>query len=200
MTVFDYVFLSVLGLSAILGLWRGLVSEILGLVAWILALIVAGRYVDVAALQFENMFADSRLRVVAAFALIFFAVLLLASLVKLLLRKLLRAAGLGAADRFFGVVFGVARGFVIALVVVWIGNQVGMSRETWWGQALFAPPLENAVNVAKSWLPGVDSVIDEIQLNVPGIKSGAPSIRNKVVFHVWSSRSRSDFSGQSVAL
>jgi membrane protein required for colicin V production len=182
MTVFDYTFLSVLGLSATLGLWRGLVSEVLGLAAWILALIVAGRYVDVAALQFENMFADTRLRVVAAFALIFFAVLLLASLVKLLLRKFLRAVGLGAADRFFGAVFGTLRGFVIALVVVWIGGLVGMSRETWWEQALFAPPLENAVNMAKSWLPGVDSVIDEIYLNYPGIKAGDSSIRNKVVF------------------
>ncbi|MDR2014210.1 MAG: CvpA family protein [Azoarcus sp.] len=176
MTVFDYVFLSVLALSATLGLWRGLVSEILGLLAWVLALVVAGRYVDVAALQFENMFGDSRLRVVAAFALIFFAVLLLASLVKFLLRKLLRAAGLGAIDRFFGAVFGAVRGFVIALVVVWIGGLVGMSRESWWEQALFAPPLENVVNVAKSWLPGVDSVIDSIHLSYPGSKTGDSSI------------------------
>jgi membrane protein required for colicin V production len=200
MTVFDYVFLSVLGLSAILGLWRGLVSEVLGLVAWALALIAAGRYVDVAALQLENMFADSRLRVAAAFSLIFFAVLLLSFLIKLLFRKLLRAVGLGAADRFLGAVFGAVRGFVIALAVVWIGSLVGMSRETWWKQSLFAQPLENAVNVAKSWLPGVDSVMDEIHLNYPGTKAGDFSVRNRVVFHVWDSRSRSGFSGQPVAL
>ena len=163
MTIFDYAFLSILGLSATLGLWRGLVSEILGLAALVLALIVASRYVDVAALQFENTITDPRARVAAAFALILFAVLLLVSLVKLFLRRLLRAVGLGATDRFFGAVFGFVRGLVIALVVVWIGGLVGMSRESWWKQALFAPPLEQAVNRVELWLPDVGSIAEGIR-------------------------------------
>ena len=163
MTIFDYAFLSILGLSAGLGLWRGLVGEILGLAALVLALIVASRYADVAALQFENTIADPRGRVAAAFALILFAVLLLVSLVKLFLRRLLRAAGLGATDRFFGAVFGLVRGLVITLIVVWVGGLVGISRETWWEQALFAPPLEQAVNRVGLWLPDVDSVAEGIR-------------------------------------
>jgi membrane protein required for colicin V production len=122
----------------------------------VLALIVASRYFDVAAPQFENTIADARWRVVAAFALILFAVLLLMSLAKLFLRRLLRAVGLGATDRFLGAVFGVVRGLAIALAVVWIGGLVGMSHELWWRQALFAPPLEKAVNVVGLWLPEID--------------------------------------------
>ncbi|MCL2875207.1 MAG: CvpA family protein [Betaproteobacteria bacterium] len=156
MTVFDYVFLAVLGLSAMLGLWRGAVSEILGLAGWVLALIVAGQYVDVAAPRFVNTIVDPRWRVVASFALVLFAVLLLMSLVKFFLRHLLYAVGLGATDRFLGAVFGVIRGLVIALAVVWIGGLIGMSREPWWKQALFAPPLENAMEKVRAWLPEID--------------------------------------------
>jgi len=163
MTVFDYAFLSVLGLSAALGLWRGAVSEILGLVGWILALFVASRYADTAMPQFENVIADPRWRMVAVFALILFAVLLLVSLVKLFLRRLLRAVGLGATDRFLGTVFGLLRGLLIALVVVWVGGLIGMSHEPWWKQALFVPPLENAVNKISSWLPEVDLAAENIR-------------------------------------
>ncbi|MCL2589715.1 MAG: CvpA family protein [Betaproteobacteria bacterium] len=163
MTVFDYVFLAVLGLSATLGLWRGVASEVLGLVGWILALVVAGRYADTAVAQLENVIADPRWRIVAAFALILFAVLLLVSLVKLFLRRLLRAVGLGATDRLLGTVFGVIRGLVIALIVVWVGGLVGMSHESWWKQALFAPPLEKAVNEVKSRLPEVDLTVESIR-------------------------------------
>ncbi len=157
MTVFDYAFLSVLVLSATLGLWRGLVSEVLSLAAWVLALVMASHYANVTAILFlEKTIADPRLRMAAAFALILFAVLLLVSLVRLFLRHLLRAVGLGATDRFLGALFGVVRGLAIALTVVWIGGLVGMSREPWWEQALFASPLERAVEVVGLWLPEFD--------------------------------------------
>jgi len=163
MTIFDYAFLSILGLSAILGLWRGLVSEILGLVGLVLGLVLASRYADVVALQLERTIADPRWRMAAGFGLIFFAVLLLLLLVKLFLRRFLYAVGFGLTDRFLGTMFGAVRGLVIALVIVWIGGLVGMSYEPWWKQAMFAPPLEKAVNGVGSWLPDVDSVVDSIR-------------------------------------
>ena len=97
----------------------------------------------------------------AAFALIFVVVLLLSALLRFLLRELLRAIGLGPVDRFFGAMFGLVRGLAIAWVVVLLGGLVGMSREPWWANALFAPPLETAVIAAKPWLP--DAVADRVR-------------------------------------
>ncbi|THF66865.1 CvpA family protein [Pseudothauera nasutitermitis] len=161
MTVFDYVFLGVLALSAAIGMWRGLVSEVMALVAWILALFLAWRYANEGAALFSGMIAEPAWRHVAGFALIFVVVLLLAALVRFLLRELLRAIGLGTVDRFFGAVFGLARGLAIAFVVVLLGGMVGISREPWWSNALFAPPLETAVIAAKPWLP--DAVADRVR-------------------------------------
>lgn len=160
MTVFDYVFLSILGLSTVLGLWRGVVSEILAVAAWILAVIAAWRYGDVAASLLEGTISDPGWRAGAAFALVVLVVLLLMSLARVMLRRLLRAVGLGATDRFLGAAFGLVRGLAIAFVIVLLGGLVGMSREAWWEQAMFAPPLEEAVVASKPYLP--DAVADRI--------------------------------------
>jgi membrane protein required for colicin V production len=87
--------------------------------------------------------------------LVFIGVLLLAAVLRFLLRELLRAAGLGPADRMFGTFFGVARGLAIAFVLVLVGGMLGMAKETWWVDSLFAPPLETAVIASKPWLPEV---------------------------------------------
>jgi membrane protein required for colicin V production len=92
---------------------------------------------------------------VAAFALVVVAVLLFVSLLRFLLREMLKAVGLRATDRFFGAIFGIARGLAIAFVAVLLGGLAGMAREPWWANALFAPPLETAVIAAKPWLPEV---------------------------------------------
>lgn len=161
MTVFDYVFLGILALSAAVGMWRGLVSEVMAVLAWVAALFAAWRYNEPAASVFSEMIAEPMWRQVAGAALVVVGVLLLAALLRYLLRELLRAAGLGATDRFFGALFGVARGLAVACVVVLIGGLAGVSREPWWTQALFSAPMESAVLAVKPWLP--DAVADKIR-------------------------------------
>lgn len=161
MTVFDYVFLGILVLSAGVGMWRGLVSEVVSLLAWVVALAAGWMYAGLVAPMLQGFMAEPAWRQIAAFALIFVGVLLVAAVLRFLLRELLRAAGLGAVDRFFGTLFGLTRGVAIAFVLVLFGGLVGMAREPWWGGALFSPPLETAVIAAKPWLP--DAVADRIR-------------------------------------
>lgn len=155
MTVFDYVLLAIVVLSALVGLWRGLVSEVVALLAWIVALGAAWLYASNVASMLGSYIAEPAWRQVAGFALIFVGVLLLAAILRFLLRELLRAAGLGPADRMFGTLFGVARGLAIAFVLVLVGGMLGMAKEPWWAGSLFAPPLETAVIASKPWLPEV---------------------------------------------
>ncbi|ATE59302.1 CvpA family protein [Thauera sinica] len=161
MTAFDYIFLGVLAVSAAVGLWRGIVGEIMALLAWVLALVAAWRYNESAAELFSGLIAEPVWRQVAGVALIVVCVLLVAALLRYLLRQLLRAAGLGASDRFFGALFGILRGLAVAFVAVLIGGLAGLSSQAWWTQAMFSPPMETAVIAAKPWLPQV--VADKIR-------------------------------------
>jgi membrane protein required for colicin V production len=153
MTVFDYGFLALVGIMTLLGLWRGFVSEVLALVAWVLAFVLARSFaVEVGGL-FGSIISDPFGRQVAGFVLIFAAVLLLTGLVRFLLRELLKVAGLGLSDRFLGGCFGLIKGVFITLVLVMLGGMAGAARAQWWEGAFFAPPLETAVVAAKPWLP-----------------------------------------------
>lgn len=153
MTVFDIGFLALVGLMALLGLWRGLVSEVLALVAWVAAFLLARTFAAAVGGLLSGLIADPFGREVAGFILIFVGVLLFTGVLRFLLRELLKAAGLGIADRFLGGCFGLAKGIFIALVLVMLGGMVGAAKARWWEAAYFAPPLETAVIAAKPWLP-----------------------------------------------
>jgi membrane protein required for colicin V production len=50
-------------------------------------------------------------------------------------------------------VFGLARGLLVVLVLVAAGGLTSAPQQAWWKQAVLAQPLETAVLVAKPWLP-----------------------------------------------
>jgi len=152
-TVFDYAVLAIVAASILLGAWRGLVSEVLALAAWVAALLAGRALAPEMAPVFGEWLQEPALRYAAAFVAIVVAVLVTAALLRLALSKLLRAIGLGPLDRFLGAVFGVARGVLVVLLCVLIGGLTALPQQAWWRQAWLAPPLETAVLAAKPWLP-----------------------------------------------
>jgi membrane protein required for colicin V production len=152
-TAFDYGVLAVIGASVFLGLWRGVVSEMLALAAWVVGFLAARAYAVHVAVVYGRWIADPTLRYGAGFATIVVAVLVVFGVGRVALAHLLRAIGLGLVDRFLGSAFGVARGVVIALVAVMLGGMTPLPKEPWWREAVLAPPLETGVIAMKPWLP-----------------------------------------------
>lgn len=153
MTAFDYVLIGIVVASLALGLWRGVVGEIIALVAWVLAFFAAKFWGSEIAQTVFSGIADPALRIVAGWVAVFVAVLILMSLLRLAVRGLLKALGLSLTDRLLGVIFGVARGLLIVLVLVAVGGMTSAPRERWWSEAHFSAPLETAVLAGKPWLP-----------------------------------------------
>lgn len=153
MTIFDYAVLTGMALSVLLGFWRGVVSEVLALAAWILAIVLGKLFAPVLAVELVQWVSNPALRYLAAFVLIAVVVLILASMLSLLLRGLLRAVGLGLMDRFLGAMFGLARAVLVLLVLVAAGGLTDFPKQGWWREAAFAAPLETAVVAMKPWLP-----------------------------------------------
>jgi membrane protein required for colicin V production len=152
-TLFDYAVLGTLAISMLLGFWRGVVSELIGVAAWILAIILAKAWAPELSKEFVRWLADPALQYVAAFAAIAGAVLLFAAVVRLMVRGLVRAIGLGVIDRFLGMVFGVFRGVLLVVAGVLVGGLTMAPKQDWWRDAMLAPPLETAVVACKPWLP-----------------------------------------------
>lgn len=153
MTVFDYGVIAIVGVSLLIGLWRGVVGELIALAAWVLAFFAAREFgAEVGAGVFAGI-ADPALRTLAGWVSVFAAVLVVMSLGRLAVSSMIRALGLGLSDRFLGLLFGFARGVLIVLVLVAVGGMTTLPRQPWWAQAQLAPPLETAVLAAREWLP-----------------------------------------------
>lgn len=153
MTGFDDAVLAVIALSSLLGLWRGVVSEILGLAAWVAAFFAARAWAQVATGMLGAWPAEPASRAAAGFVAVFVATLLVFAAARFLLSRLLRAVGLGLADRFLGALFGILRGLLIVLAGVLVCGMTDLPRQSWWREALLPPPLETAVLATRPWLP-----------------------------------------------
>ncbi|MDP5239790.1 CvpA family protein [Uliginosibacterium sp. 31-16] len=153
MSGFDYVFLGFLLLSVLLGLWRGLISEIFALLGWVVAIAVAWQAAKPLAPFLDGIIQTPWLRWPLAFLLVFIALLIVLAVLRWILRSLLAASGLSPVDRFLGGCFGAVRALVVAVLLVAAAGMSSLPKESWWREAVFAPPLETAVIAAKPWLP-----------------------------------------------
>jgi membrane protein required for colicin V production len=153
MAVFDYAVIGIVALSLALGLWRGVVSELIALAAWVLAFMAA---LEFGAQTGQFLFAgiaDPAIRALAGCALVFVGVLVAMSLLRLAVHSMVKALGLSLSDRLLGMFFGLARGVLVVMALVAAGGLTSAPQQPWWKQATLAPPLETAVLVAKPWLP-----------------------------------------------
>lgn len=153
MTAFDYAVLAVLAVSVLVGVWRGVVSEILALAAWVVAIIAARTWGAEVANWLAGQIAEPALRMAAGYALVVVAVLLVFAVARVLISLMLKAVGLGLLDRLLGGAFGVLRGVVVVLVAVLVAGMTPLPKADWWRDAMLAPPLETAVIAIKPWLP-----------------------------------------------
>jgi membrane protein required for colicin V production len=152
-TWFDYAVLMVIAASLLLGFWRGVVGEVLALAAWVLAFFVAREFALPVSEFYSSLLSDRSMQYLAGFATVFVAVLVVVGIARLVVSFLLRAVGLGLIDRMLGAIFGIARGVLVVLLCVMLGGLTPLPKESWWRNAVFAPPLETAVLAMKPWMP-----------------------------------------------
>jgi membrane protein required for colicin V production len=149
----DWILLAVLGLSLLLGLWRGIVQEVLSLVGWVAAFYVSQMYAPLAAAWLPMEGSSQMLRYAAGFVVVFVAVLIATVLVSWVVKKLVSAVGLGPLDRLLGSLFGLMRGVVILLAVTVFVGMTPMRDTEAWKQAQGAQWLQQFLHVLKPVLP-----------------------------------------------
>lgn len=153
MAAFDYVVLGIVAISLALGLWRGVVGEVIAIVAWIAAVMGALEFGTATGQAVFAGIADPAMRALAGCTLIFVGILVAMSVIRLVVRQMVKALGLSLSDRLLGMVFGFARGVFVVLVLVAAGGMTSAPQQPWWQEASLAPPLETAVLAAKPLLP-----------------------------------------------
>ncbi|HEY0178754.1 MAG TPA: CvpA family protein [Dokdonella sp.] len=149
----DYAILAVLGLSVLMGLWRGFVGEVLALACWACAFWVAWMLGPALAERFSASISTPSVRVLLAYALCFVAVLIAGAIVTFLMRKLVEGSGLSGSDRLLGMVFGLVRGVALVVLVVLLLGFTPFARDPWWSQSRLMPGFERGAHWLGAQLP-----------------------------------------------
>ena len=150
----DWVLLGVLLASMLVGLWRGLVYEVLSLAGWVGAFILA-QWLAADAVVYLPFLAEAAAQVqyAVAFGLVFVVALFAAGILSWLVKKLVETIGLRPIDRALGGIFGVARGVVLLLALTVVLQLLGMTTEVWWQNAAGPVWLDTTLKGLKPLLP-----------------------------------------------
>ncbi|BBD80205.1 CvpA family protein [Aerosticca soli] len=149
----DYLILGVLALSALIGLWRGLVSEVLALATWIAALWLAWLYGPSLAALFGQRIASSALRLAVGYVVCFVLVLIVGALLRFLIVRLVVGTGLGGLDRLLGMLFGLARGVLLVILAIALVGLTAFAHDPWWRQSALLPHFRDTAAWLGQYLP-----------------------------------------------
>ena len=149
----DWALLAAMGLSVAVGLWRGLVFEVMSLAGWVVAYVAAQMLSPTLAPHVPVGSPGSALNQGAAFALGFIGVLLAWALLARLVRLLIHATPLTVVDRLFGAMFGFLRGAVLLLALATVVAFTPAARSAAWQQSRGAVWLGQVLQGIKPVLP-----------------------------------------------
>jgi|SRR5665213_177386 len=146
----DYCLIALVALSCIAGLVRGLLREVIALVTWIAAVWIAWEYAPRLEPHLGGALAAEGVRTWAARALIFIVVVLVGTAIGVMVSHFVRLSLFIGLDRFFGGIFGLLRGWVIAGLLVILCQALQLQSQSWWRGSMLVPYAEHAANVLRS--------------------------------------------------
>jgi membrane protein required for colicin V production len=152
-TATDWFLLAVLVTSLLLGAWRGLVFELMSMLGWVAAFLLAQWWAPEVAQRLPMSGATEPVRFAAAFVLLFVAVAFAGGLLAGLIRKLVEAIGLRPVDRTLGAAFGLVRGLVLLLALAVVMDMTPKGYSAWWQASTGAGLLSTALKGLRPVLP-----------------------------------------------
>jgi membrane protein required for colicin V production len=152
-TSFDYVVIAIIALCVVVSMMRGAVKEMLAILGWVAAFYVAKAYSPMLAAFLPEAIPTEALKTLIAFLILLIAVLFINGLLAMAISSIVSKVGLGWLNRFFGVIFGFAKGLLITCLLVLLAGLTSLPKEQMWTDAVFSEPLEMLVKSALPWLP-----------------------------------------------
>jgi membrane protein required for colicin V production len=149
----DIALLTLLLVSVVLGIIRGLVFEVLALAGWVVAFFAAQWITPLWSAAVPIGTPDSAVNHVATFAIVFIATLFIWGLLAWLIKKLVHASALSLLDRLMGAAFGLVRGVLVALVVALLVTWTPLARSEPWRESHGAELLQQMLQGLKPLMP-----------------------------------------------
>lgn len=159
----DYIVLTIIAISILVGAIRGFVKEAFSLIVWAAAFLIAFQYSGALAIHLEDHIALPSARTSLAFAGLFLSVLLVGGLLTFLVGKLVEKTGLSGTDRLLGGVFGGVRGLALVLAIMLVAGLTPIPQDPWWQQSRAIQSLMPLAEWSAGYLP--EYIREHLDLN-----------------------------------
>jgi membrane protein required for colicin V production len=153
MAATDWILIAALSASMLLGALRGLVYEVLSVMGWIAAFLLAQWFSPDVAEKLPMQNSGEALRYAAAFVLVFVASVFLAGLISALMKKIISVVGLRPVDRMMGAIFGLFRGLILLLALSVVVHMTPLQESDWWLESQGGPMLMTLLKGLRPMLP-----------------------------------------------
>ena len=149
----DLLIVGVLAVSVLVGVWRGLLFEVLSLMGWVVAYFAA-QWLSPQLSQWVPVGAQgSGLNHLASWVLAFVIVLVVWGLAARLVQMLVAASPLSGLDRLMGAGFGLIRGALICLLAVLVAGMTPIRQSPQWRDSELLPWIQLVLQDIKPVLP-----------------------------------------------
>jgi membrane protein required for colicin V production len=152
-TWIDYALVIIILLSTMMGFFRGLLLELVSLIIWVLAFLLAFHYATGLSDSFQNHIQSSALRLTLAFVLILLATLLLGSVIKFIASQFGQLRDVNVTNRILGATFGVIRGIFLCVILLLVGELAAYNQTMVWQHSWIIPHLQFLVGWLQHFIP-----------------------------------------------
>jgi len=136
----DFIFIAILVISLIIGIYRGFIKEILSLLTWIVAFWATFSFDSYLEVYFISTVTSEISRIWFSRLIILVIVLLLGACINKLCSKI---SSKFAGNIFFGLLFGLLRGFILIAILILFLEDSGQYNEAWVQNAILLEYAEN---------------------------------------------------------
>lgn len=137
----DIIILTIVIISLVVSIIRGMVKEAITLITWCLGGWLAYEYGAFVGQSF-TFIQTELIRSIAGGGVVFFAALITGGIASMIISKLVKFSGAGFLDRIAGALFGALRGTVIVIVAVTFLMSTPYVEQSWWTSSQLIPKFQ----------------------------------------------------------
>ena len=153
MNLLDVILIVVIAFSSVYGLFKGLVKEVISLLAVIIGLIGASRFYEGASPLLKDLGLGEQVAKILSFFVLFIVIFIALILIGKLMHKLIHAIFLGWLNRLGGIGFGFIRGIIVSGIIIMILTIILSEKAPILSESKLTPHIMSISKVLVSLVP-----------------------------------------------